>query len=116
MIFLLDWKRDWIVNKPEEGEEQRIQAYKLNATPEDICNGAKTKIFTSLLKESYSYEFEEQPRYEHFIGFFEKTLRSLNNQNDGIFSWNKKFFKSFKDILSEESAPTVQPNGLMANP
>ena len=40
-----------------------MKAYKLSATPEDISGDDSTIDLLEILKEAYSYEYEDTPRY-----------------------------------------------------
>ena len=63
-----DWKQNWISNMPDiEGEDDRIEYFKLNATAEMMCASAKTKVFVALMKEAYSYSYKQRPRYDYLI-------------------------------------------------
>lgn len=68
LVYLLDDKKEWIQNRPEEeGEQNRIRIYKQTCTPADLCAGQKTQLLAGLMTEAYGYQFNEEPRYDYII-------------------------------------------------
>ena len=104
LVFLLDWRRDWIINQPlYAGQQQRIKEFKINCRPEDMCKGDRTEMLSNLMIEAYSYSYKDEPRYDFLITELTRILNSKNILDDGIFSWNRRFFFVFRRILSENN-------------
>lgn len=70
-----------------------------------MCAGIKTYMFAPLLKEAYSYEYADEPRYDHLIELLRNILRDNNFSVNMIFSWNKEFFKRFYRVIKERDEP-----------
>lgn len=69
MIFMRDWKQEWVTggsNHRGRSQRQRIRNFKLRSTPEEMCGGPKTAMLAPLLKEAYSYRYDDEPRYDFF--------------------------------------------------
>ena len=64
-----------------------------------MCAGFKTEMFAPLLREAYSYEYADEPRYNRLINMLKKILVTKNYSVNMIFSWNKVFFKKFESVL-----------------
>ena len=64
-----------------------------------MCAGVKTEMFAPLLREAYSYEYADEPRYNRLINMLKKILVTKNYSVNMIFSWNKVFFKKFESVL-----------------
>ena len=78
------------INKSNSFEE--MKAYKLNATPEDICSEQRTLCLRNILIEAYSYCYDQTPRYGVLKFLLEKELMELHCVPDKYFTWFHKGF------------------------
>ena len=104
LVFIREWQdKLWIDNLPHiDGEQDRIRDFKFDATPMEMCAGAKTLAFTKLLEEAYSYSYEQTPRYDHLKSILMDILKDQGQEEIAEFSWNKKFFAEFESIIKAE--------------
>lgn len=71
---------------------EEMKAYKLSTTPEEFCSDPRTSCLIEILKEAYSYEYEDTPRYGVMKFMLQKELMALNCIPDKYFSWFHKGF------------------------
>ena len=70
---------------------EAVRAFKLNSTPEEVCDSAT--FLMPLLKEAYSYDYSDEPQYGKLIFMMEHELIKMNCVPDKYFSWfNKEFW------------------------
>lgn len=65
LIFMCDFNRDWIKYiRKANNPYHFVRDYKLNTSAAELCRGKNTEIFTALLEEAYSYEYDQEPNYD----------------------------------------------------
>lgn len=87
-----------------EDSFQQMKYFKLNATPEQLCEPINLLDFCN---EALSYEFDERPRYGKLRFLLETQLFKIGVLPDKYYTWvkeNKYFFGRLLEI--EENAET----------
>lgn len=65
-------------------------------------------MLTELMRETYTYQFADEPRYDVIIAGLKGLLKMYRSFPNRIFSWNMTFFTIFKDIIQDADYNMMQ--------